>query len=169
MLNVFVFAGCLSGAREDSGFDVASQEQGTVLAGEEDVNASNVKLNEFLAKSSETADWIELYNSSNESIDISGWGLVDDIDEDEPWMFPTGSIIVSEGFILVWADDGEEGDGFHASFKLSTDGETVYLLDPSEVVVDEVNFPSLEEDQSYALQSDGEWIVTDQPTPEAHN
>ena len=181
MLYTFVLVGCLSGAKEDSGLDTASEELSGDTASEEssrDTASTNetdpavelsVRFNEIVAKSSTTADWIELYNAADESIDISGWGLVDDIDEDEPWLFPAGSNIEPDGYLLVWADDGEVGDGLHATFKLSSDGETVYLLDSMQIVVDEVSFPPLEEDQSYALQADGSWVITDQPSPEADN
>ena len=183
MLNIFVLMGCLSGAKEDSGLDTASEElpgdsasTNEELSGDtgstneaEPVVSSGLRFNEIVAKSSTTADWIELYNTADESIDISGWGLVDDIDEDEPWIFPAGSNIEPDGYLLVWADDGEAGEGFHATFKLSSDGETVYLLDSLQNVVDEVSFPPLEEDQSYALLTDGAWVITDQPTPEEAN
>ena len=172
MLSILVVMGCISGAREDSGFDRDSKELtgDTVSTNDEDpVVPLGFRFNEFLAKSSTTDDWIELYNAADESVDISGWGLVDDIDEDDPWFFPADSIIDSGEYLIVWADDGEEGEGFHATFKLSADGETVYLLDSSEQVLEQVSFPPLDEDQSYALQAEGSWIVTDQPSIQAAN
>ena len=172
MLYLFAFFAC-SGARIDSGMktDTAIDQ---FDGGEEGFNdAANadvqVHLNELLAKSSTTSDWIEIHNTGIEAVDLSGWGLVDDINEDEVWIFPSSSSIEPSGFVLVWADDGESGDGFHATFKLSKEGETIYFLDPLGNVVDEVEYPVLEEDQSYALQADDTWVITDQITPEAAN
>ncbi|MBM74345.1 MAG: hypothetical protein CMK59_02995 [Proteobacteria bacterium] len=171
MLYVFIFWAC-SGAKTDTGTEIDTGTSGEALEEESDgamISDVSVRLNELLAKSSTTSDWLELHNTGTETVDLSGWGLIDDIDEDEEWVFPASSSIEAGGFVMVWADDGEEGDGLHATFKLSKEGEAVYLLDPSGVVVEEVVYPELEEDQSYALQVDGSWLVTDQITPGASN
>ena len=136
----------------------------------------SVVLNEIVAKSDVTDDWIEIYNEGNQDIDISGFGLIDDIDTDIPWLFPEGTILVSGGFVLVWADDGQGEDtqadinsSLHATFKLSKDGETVYLMDVEQRIVSEVTFPELIAEQSYARQFDGSWLISDNLTPMSAN
>ena len=55
-----------------------------------------LKINEFLAANDtinqdpqgEYDDWIELYNSSTETIDLSGYYLTDDLDDLTQWSFP---------------------------------------------------------------------------------
>jgi hypothetical protein len=45
-------------------------------------------------------------------------------------MFPAGTTIAANGYILVWADeDGSDTPGLHASFKLDANGEELYLTD----------------------------------------
>ena len=54
-----------------------------------------ILINEFMSSNSatiydeygNTPDWIELYN--NEVIDLTGYGLSDDIDDPFKWIFPS--------------------------------------------------------------------------------
>ena len=55
------------------------------------------------------------------------------------------------------------------TFKLSKDGESVYFVGEDGTVISELTFPALNAEQSYALQSDGLWIVSDSPTPNMAN
>ena len=153
-----------------------SGEPATEPSSETSTDASFVVFNELLAKSDLTEDWIELYNSSTTDVDLSGLGLIDDIESDEAWLFPDGTMISAGGYLLVWADDagsedtqGEVTSSLHATFKLSKDGESVYFVGEDGTVISEVTFPALSAEQSYALQSDGSWIVSDSPTPNMAN
>jgi hypothetical protein len=47
-------------------------------------------------------DWIELYNSGEEPVDLTGWGLSDDTINPFRWVFPQ-VIIQPQEFLLVWA------------------------------------------------------------------
>ena len=139
-------------------------------------DSSVVIINELLAKSDFTEDWIELYNPSTVDVDLSGLGLVDDIENDEAWFFPDGTMISAGDYLLVWADDAGNEDtqdevtsSLHATFKLSKDGESVYFVTEDGTVLYEVTFPALDAEQSYALQSDASWVVSDSPTPNMEN
>jgi hypothetical protein len=119
-------------------------------------------------------DWLELYNASTEVVDISGWMLSDSLAEDGvelAWVLPDSTTIEAGGYLLIWADKDEEDGPLHADFKLSKDGETVSLLSPDGVVVDEVTFPELAADVSYGRSPDGSenWVVFSVPTPNASN
>ena len=125
-------------------------------------------LNEILAKSDTTADWIEIYNSGSESVDLSGYLLQDSAEE--PWGLPFGTEITAGGFLLIWADDAAE-EGLHAPFKFSKDGEVVTLLTPSGEVLDEVEFPEIAAEESYARIEDGGdlWEIRTDITPGESN
>ena len=56
--------------------------------------------NEELSEGEESANWIELYNRSIETVDLSGWSFTDGID----FTFPQGTTMES-GEYLVVADD----------------------------------------------------------------
>ena len=49
-------------------------------------------------------DWIELYNSGAEDVDLSGWGLSDKQSKPYKWTFPSGTIISAGGYLKVYAD-----------------------------------------------------------------
>jgi len=134
-------------------------------------NSGELSLNEVVSKSDTTSDWFELYNFGDSSILLSRWSVIDNIDEDIPWELPGVELAPGE-FILIWASDGEGAEeGYHCPFKLSGDGETLYLLDSSNKVFDQVTFPDLARDQSYGRTPDGtgEWDYQPFPTPESGN
>ena len=130
-----------------------------------------VVLNELLAKSSETADWFEVFNPGPEPLNLKNWAVVDKYDIKVPWVLPE-VIVLPETYLVIWADDKDtDEDGLHTDFKLSKEGEGLYLIDPEGEVVDTVVFPELERDQSYARIPDGtgDWTLWDRPTMGALN
>jgi hypothetical protein len=97
-----------------------------------------VVLNEFMAANTRTLadpqgdydDWIELRNLTDAPVDLSGWYLTDNPNNPRQWAFPPGTIIPPAGYLLVWADEDVDAPfGLHAAFKLSANGEAIYLLD----------------------------------------
>ena len=133
----------------------------------EDVEVS-LFLNEILAKSETTADWVEIYNDGDAVVDLSGYLLQDSARES--WALPSGTEIEAGGFLLIWADDAAE-EGLHAPFKFSKDGEEVTLLTPSGEVLDEVEFPEIAAEESYARIEDGGdlWEIRTDTTPGESN
>ncbi|WP_160168183.1 CotH kinase family protein [Rhodopirellula sallentina] len=101
-------------------------------------------------------DWIEIYNASTDAIDLSGKFLTDDVSDPEQWEFPSGSSIAAGEHLLIWADgDTDQGDN-HASFKLSSDGETVALYDTDgTTLLDSIEFGAQLTDVSYGRSPDG--------------
>ena len=54
-------------------------------------NASGVCINEFMASEKDRPhDWLEIYNSSAQAVDISGWGLSDDAASPPQVALPAG-------------------------------------------------------------------------------
>ena len=150
----------------------------------ENENNSDLPLfiNEFMASNDaaiadpagEYDDWVEIYNASQNAIDLSGMFLSDDPGNPDKWDFPSGTNIDAGGFLIVWCD--EDGDkpqaGLHANFKLSAGGEFISLIDADTIsVIDHILFGPQSADISYARISDGadEWAMTDSPTPGSSN
>ena len=105
--------------------------------------------------------------------DIQKISLDDDTDNAwnlDKWESPAGTVIESDGYLVVWADeDGSQGD-LHANFKLSGSGEYLYLTSPEEWLVDMVDFPASEDDLGYARVPNGTGDFTFQaPTFSANN
>ena len=124
-------------------------------------------LNEFMAdnetsvmdKSGDYDDWIELYNITDNDIDLSGYYLSDKADELELWAFPD-TTIPAKSYLIVWADKDEYAGELHANFKLSASGEAIYLCDASAEVIDEIVFGSQAPDISQGRYENGvgDWV-----------
>ncbi len=115
----------------------------------------------------EFSDWIELYNPSNQAIDLSGYGLSDDSDPLQ-WVFPAGATINPKSYLMVWADDENFSDkAFHTNFKLSSKGELLTLADRAGVIIDSIEYKKQNSDISVAKQNGT--IVFMSPTPDKIN
>ena len=115
--------------------------------------------NTILDPQGDADDWIELKNTSDTALDLSGMYLSDDRTNPKKWQFPTGTMIDAGGYLLIWADD-DAGDspGLHANFKLSAKGESVVLSDTDDngnTVIDAVDFPALDADVAYGRTPEG--------------
>lgn len=114
--------------------------------------SSDVVINEFMASNSSTLadpqgqfdDWVELRNLSGVELDIGGMYLSDNPSNLLKWRIPTGTMIPGDGFLIIWCDeDGQASPGLHASFKLSSGGESLRLTDTDaggNVLLDFVDF-----------------------------
>lgn len=122
-----------------------------------------VVINELMASNSTTVtdeqgdydDWFELYNTSNQAVDLSGYYLSDNPANLAKYEIPQGISIPANGYLIFWADeDGVDGP-LHANFKLSADGEALFLLNPNLVIVDSVTFGIQTADKSYSRIPNG--------------
>ncbi len=124
---------------------------------------SNVVINEVMPVNNVTQadqdgeydDWIELFNLSASSVNLSGYYLSDDKSDPGKWKFPFGSTIAAKGYIIIWADADTTESGLHASFKLSSSGEDVVLSNPEKIKLDKVSFPAQTLELSYSRIPDG--------------
>lgn len=127
-------------------------EQGSIV-----INEVCAKNTEFAAPDGNFYDYIELYNSSSESIDISGYGLSDNAEKPDKFKFSDGTVIKAGEHLLVYCNSKEftlEGKNT-AFFGLSTDGETLTLTDKSGNAADTISFGLIEANVSYGRMSDG--------------
>lgn len=80
-------------------------------------------------------DWIELYNGSGSAIDLTGWGLTDDLDQPDKFKF-SGSSVSAGGYATISCEEGAKAGSGRAAFSVSNTGETIFLLDPRGFVRD---------------------------------
>src|ERR1035437_4443970 len=81
------------------------------------------------------SDWIELYNSSTNTVDLGGWYLADKATNLTHWMFPSTNLGPSQ-FLVVFASNKDRrvaGAPLHTNFKLSSSGEYLALVLPDGV------------------------------------
>lgn len=114
-------------------------------------------------------DWIELYNASDESIPLNGFGLSDSYDMPYKWVFPDVTLDPGE-FLLIWASGKnrrDPADELHASFRISQAGEEILITDFNGVLLDELPPRIIRTDFSYGRYPDGtdSWYYFKKPTP----
>ena len=117
------------------------------------------------------SDWIELYNTSGEPVNLTGWSLTDDADKPRKWYFPAGSSIPAGGYLVVMATGFNIGpaDGatyLHTNFKLSKAGEYVGLVDANGAVVSAIApaYPRQLAFYVYARNPFGSYVYCDTAT-----
>ena len=122
----------------------------------------------FPDESGHLYDWVELKNLTGTALDLTGWGLSDTM-EDVPFHFPEGTVIPASGYLLVYCDRKTLREDI-ALFGVSSRGdESVFLFHPDGTLAEEIPVPPLSEGESYSLEEDGAWIVTNAPTPALAN
>lgn len=113
--------------------------------------------------------WVELYNNSDESINLNDYQI--GIEADKTWQLPKKTID-AKGFIVVYCD--KEEWSLHTDFRLETGkGCVVYLFKGNEVVdslpaaLPKMPAPNI----AYGRKTDGgsEWGYQLTPTPGATN
>lgn len=125
-------------------------------------NTSTVVINEVLASNTKNLDekqqaddWIELYNTTAERINLGGYFLSDNLTNLKKWAIPANTYIEPKGFLTVWADEDQNQGPLHSNFKLSKSGELLILSDPNGTQVDRVEFGEQQDDMGYARVPDG--------------
>ena len=78
-------------------FSIVSAQTQTIRINE--VVSSN---SDYFDSDGDTPDWIELFNSGSEDINLKNWSLSDNINNLKKWTFPE-IIIPSNNYLLLWA------------------------------------------------------------------
>lgn len=120
----------------------------------------------FMNESFKKHDWIELYNTTANSIDLGGMYLSDKLTEPQKWSIPSGTVIEPYGHLIIWCDK-EQGTQLHAPFKLDNKAENAVVLTAQDKSwADTLIYRSHTEFQSVGLYPDGGYFsyVMNRPT-----
>jgi hypothetical protein len=97
--------------------------------------AAGVLINEVLANNlsmaepdGSTPDWVEIYNPSSNTVDLADMSLTDDTTISRRWVFPTGTILLGNGFLKVRFNPDLPSSTTNTGFGLSANGGSVYLF-----------------------------------------
>ncbi len=113
-------------------------------------------------------DYIEVYNGTASAVDISGY-MLSDAPDSIGYTFPQGTVLPSGGRTVVWCDKNDN-TGKKAAFGISKDGgETVYLYNSANVVIDQKDIPRTDANVAHVRLADGSWSTSQQPTPGYEN
>ena len=138
-----------------------------------------VVINELMASNAGTAispatnfdSWVELYNPSEQAINLGGMYLSNNPDNLKLWQFPSDiGTIPAKGFKVIWLGSNDINPS-QAPFKLDCDGGTICLSDKSGQIVTSETYPEAKSRTSYARTTDGgnQWGWTADATPGATN
>ncbi len=123
-----------------------------------EVSAGNdIYINEYFKKN----DWIELYNTTDQDIDIAGMYLSDNRSNPQKYRIPSGenginTIIPAHGHLIVWCDKLTPMSQLHAPFKLdNADGASVSLQAADGTWADEIAYFAQERWQTFGRYPDG--------------
>lgn len=138
-------------------------------------------INEFMASNDSAIadetdsyeDWIEIYNTTSDSIFLGDYYLSDDMTDPTLYNFPA-EYIPAFGFKLVWASKNTDISADHADFKLSASGEQIGLFKMNGTAIDTIDyilFSTQTTDVSYGREYDASpnWIFFTTSTPRATN
>jgi hypothetical protein len=127
------------------------------------LDASMLRITEFVASNDngiadfdgDNSDWIEIYNSGAEAVDLGGLHLTDKDDDLDRWAFPAGTMLPAGGYRIVFAsnkDTVKPNGELHTNFALGASGEYLALVAANgATIIDEYapEFPEQAEDVSY--------------------
>ncbi len=141
-----------------------------------------VVINEFMASNGSVIadedgdyeDWIELFNKTDDPVNLGGFFLSDDYSDPYKWVFPDHTVIQPGSFLIVWAsgkDRSSPHQPLHTNFSIARTGEELILTAPDSVRLDEVFPVVLARDMSLARYPDGtgSWMYSLNPTPGVEN
>lgn len=137
---------------------------------------TNIIINEINYHSADdfnTGDWIELYNSENFVVDLSGWILKDE-DDSHSFTIPEGTLIDTNGFLVLCENLNEFtalnpqvlnciGD---LGFGLSGNGELIRLYNFAEILIDSLTY---DDEAPWPTEPDGNGPTLELINPELNN
>lgn len=133
-----------------------------------------VRINEILRRNKysvidedgDRTEWVELYNSSDAGVSLSGYYLSDNADNLFKWAFPAMELEPG-AYLVVFLSGKDRTDGaLHASFGLSNEETGVYLTRLDGLRLDYLEAPpDLSDNISVGREWDGAIRYYAQPTP----
>jgi Na+-transporting methylmalonyl-CoA/oxaloacetate decarboxylase gamma subunit len=146
-------------------------------------NTGDLKFNEILVlNDSNSVDdfgmhtaWIEIFNSSYNTVNIGGCYLTDDLSNPTKYWIPTGdpsTKIPSRCYMVFWADNHPTRGIFHLNFDLK-EAKTIGLFSADgKTLIDKVDLPAEQKpDVTYGRPTNDsqQWIFLEKSTPGANN
>lgn len=120
--------------------------------------ANSIYVNDYYKKD----DWVELYNTTDKDIDLTGYFLSDNLAKPTKYQIPEssvkdGNILPAHGHRVIWCSKRDRiGKEIHASFKLdNAEGACVILTSPDQKWSDTFAYQVMNGDETCGLYPDG--------------
>ena len=161
-----------------------------VCAGAWAQSQNAMRLNEYLVINTDDFQddfgrhgaWIELFNSSYGTVDLSGCFLTDDPFNLTKYSIPGGDIqtkIKPRQHVIFWADNQPHRGTFHLNFDLSSGREILFVKGDGKIVFDRIRIRrDLPANVSFGRRQDGigsvdgsgeGWAMLDRTSPSTNN
>ena len=118
--------------------------------------ANSIFVNEYFKHN----DWVELYNTTDQPINVEGMYLSDNLAKPKKYQISKGetmaeTIIPAHGYLVVWCDKLNPVSQLHADFKLDADGGDVILTAADESWCDQITYTPHQGNESVGRYPDG--------------
>ncbi|MEA1987357.1 MAG: CotH kinase family protein [Candidatus Marinimicrobia bacterium] len=157
-------------------FLLTSDSEITVTFAKDTLQSTNIVINEINYNSSsvfETGDWIELYNNTDEHINIAEWVFKDD-DNGHSFVFPNDTYINARKYLVLCRDTTAFqyynpnikniiGD---CDFGLSGSGELIRLYDNEMNIIDSLTY---DDNSPWPVKADGNGFTLELNNPNYDN
>lgn len=130
-----------------------------------EIMASNV--DEFISPAFNFDGWIELYNTTPNTVKLEGLYISDDETNLKKWTVPAKiGVLPANGYKVIWFDSNVIATQ-NAPFKLDVDGGSIFISKDGKKVLAKADYPESLERVSYARKTDAgdDWGLTAAPTP----
>lgn len=138
------------------------------------INKGDLVINEFLAKNDKNdineygvySDWLELYNTTDDTLNLTSYHLTDNISNREKFTFALNTKINPKSYLIVWADGLASTTKYvHANFSLSSNGGYIILSTPTGKMLDSLIYSTQLSDISTGRCPNGTGNFTEITTP----
>jgi hypothetical protein len=109
----------------------------------------------------EMDEWIELYNSGKQSVNLSGWSISAASSEERAFQFPEETVIQPGHYLVLYRSETD--------LNLPESGGEVYLSNNNGQLGDMVVYPALPADASFSRDNFGRWQSDWPPRPGKFN
>lgn len=134
-----------------------------------EISASN--LSAYADELGDYDDWIELYNFGDDTINLNGLYISDTRNDLDKFEITVDTLILPQSYIVIWADSEPNEGALHTNFKLNNEGESLFISNSSQIVLDSVNFIAPIADITYGRLKDNflSWNYFGVATPGTQN
>lgn len=131
------------------------------------------EINYHSAPDFDPGDWLELYNLSNEVVDVSGWVFKDE-DNTHQLVFPEGTVIAVDDYLVLCRNRTDfmshfpevEPLSLSFDFGLSNGGELIRLFDSEGEIIDALTYS---DSSPWPSQADGQGPSLELKSPSSDN
>lgn len=131
------------------------------------------EINYNSAPTADTEDWVEIYNRSGATVNISGW-ILKDSNDDNQFFIPGNTFLAAGDYLVIYRDE-MDFNAVHPNvnnkvgpidFNFSNGGELIRLFNASSVLIDQVAY---DDEGDWPTGPDGNGPTLELKSPDLNN